>query len=347
MNPIAGILMMAAGSICAASFYVPIRKVKSWSWESYWVVQGIFTWVIAPWIFALLTVHNLGVFMSSVPTRIKLTTIIFGVLYGVGGLTFGLTMRYLGVALGQSIALGLCAVFGTLIPPFFSGVEMFTSSSGILMLAGVSITITGVVVVGYAGSLKERNMSEEDKRAAVKEFALKKGVLISILSGIMSACINFGLNGIPGMIDSGNVIQKMAADNGVKEIFKTNPALFYVSLGCFFTNFVYCIYMNIRNKTFPDYYSVSFPVMLNNISFSILGGSLAFLQFLFFVMGQSFLPASMLAFGWSILMALNIAFSNMWGIFLKEWKGAGKKTMVVLVTGIIILILSTFIVNLS
>ncbi|MBN2641853.1 MAG: L-rhamnose/proton symporter RhaT [Victivallales bacterium] len=337
---------MAAGSMCAASFYVPIRKVKSWSWESYWVVQGIVTWVLAPWIFAWFTIENMGGMMSAIPLYIKVTTVVFGVLYGVGGLTFGLTMRYLGIALGQSIALGLCAVFGTLIPPFFSGLGMFSTSSGILMLTGVSITIAGVVVVGYAGSLKSRDMSEKDKKAAVKEFALKKGILISILSGIMSACINFGLNGIPGMIDAGNVMQKLAAESGTREVFKTNLALFYVSLGCFFTNFVYCMYMNRKHRTFSDYYSVPFPVLLNNIVFSGLGGTLAFLQFFFFVMGQSFLPTEMFAFGWSILMALNIAFSNVWGIFLKEWKGAGNKTMVVLVTGIIILILSTFIVNL-
>jgi L-rhamnose-H+ transport protein len=347
MNPILGILMMAAGSICAASFYVPIRKVKSWAWESYWVVQGIVTWVLAPWIFALLTVQNLGSFMSAIPINIKVTTIIFGVLYGVGGLTFGLAMRYLGVALGQSIALGLCAAFGTLIPPLFSGTEMLSSTSGILMLIGVSVTIAGVVVVGYAGSLKSRNMSEEEKKTAVKEFALKKGILISILSGIMSACINFGLNGIPGMIDAGNVIQKLASEAGVKEIFKTNPALLYVSIGCFFTNFIYCMFMNAKNKTFSDYFSVPVNVLLNNVAFSSLGGTLAFLQFFFFVMGQSFLPVKMFAFGWSILMALNIAFSNIWGILLKEWKGAGKKTMVVLAAGIIILILSTFIVNLT
>jgi L-rhamnose-H+ transport protein len=209
------------------------------------------------------------------------------------------------------------------------------------------VTIAGVVVVGYAGSLKSRNMSEEEKKAAVKEFALKKGILISILSGIMSACINFGLNGIPGMIDAGNVIQKLAADVGVKEVFKTNPALLYVSIGCFFTNFIYCMFMNAKNKTFSDYYSVPVNVLLNNVAFSSLGGTLAFLQFFFFVMGQSFLPVKMFAFGWSILMALNIAFSNIWGILLKEWKGAGKKSMVVLAAGIIILILSTFIVNLT
>jgi L-rhamnose-H+ transport protein len=284
---------------------------------------------------------------SIIPVKIKVTTTFFGILYGVGGLTFGLSMRYLGVALGQSIALGLCAAFGTLIPPFFSGTEMFSSTSGILIIVGVSVTIAGVVVVGYAGSLKSRNMSAEEKTTAVKEFALKKGILISIISGVMSACINFGLNGIPGMIDAGNIIQKLAADKGVKDIFKTNPALFYVSIGCFFTNFIYCMFMNAKNKTFSDYFSVPVNVLLNNVAFSCLGGTLAFLQFFFFVMGQSFLPFEMFAFGWSILMALNIAFSNVWGILLKEWKGTGKKTMMVLVTGIIILILSTFIVNLT
>jgi L-rhamnose-H+ transport protein len=346
MDSLLSIVLIAVGSICAASFYVPIKKVKSWSWESYWIVQGIASWIIAPWIFAMFTVPELGIILKNSPTKEVFNTILFGALWGVGGLTFGLSMRFLGVALGQSIALGFCAAFGTLIPPVISGQNLFSTHEGLMMVLGVSLCIAGISVVGFAGALKSKNMTEEERRRAIKEFALKKGLMIAILAGIMSACMNFGINGIPGFMDAGNVIQKIAAENGTNPLFVTNPVYIFVMFGGFLTNLVYCVYLNIKNKTYKDYTSLPSGILANNLLFSFLGGTLWFLQFFFFGMGQSYLPEGMIAFGWSILMAMNIIFSNIWGIFLNEWKGASQKTVMVLVAGIIILVLSTFVIKL-
>ena len=159
--------------------------------------------------------------------------------------------------------------------------------------------------------------------------------------------MNFGINGIPGFMDAGNVIQKVAADHGTNSLFVTNPVYIFVMFGGFLTNLVYCVFLNIKNKSYKDYTSLSAAGLTNNLLFSFLGGTLWFLQFFFFGMGQSFLPEGMIAFGWSILMAMNIIFSNVWGIFLNEWKGAGKKTIAILVIGLIVLILSTFVVKLT
>lgn len=347
MNSLLSILLIATGSICAASFYVPIKKVKGWSWESYWIVQGIASWILAPWIFALLTVPDLGAILSGSPSKEVFNTILFGALWGVGGLTFGLSMRFLGVAMGQSIALGFCAAFGTLIPPVISGQDLFHSREGIIMVLGVSLCIAGIAIVGFAGALKSKGMSEEERKKAIREFALKKGLFIAILAGIMSACMNFGINGIPGFMDAGNVIRKIAEDHGTNPLFATNPVYIFVMFGGFLTNLVYCVYLNIRNKTYKDYTSLPAGAFANNMFFSFLGGTLWFLQFFFFGMGQSYLPEGMIAFGWSILMAMNIIFSNVWGIFLNEWKGASKKTVAVLVIGLLVLILSTFVVKLT
>jgi L-rhamnose-H+ transport protein len=255
-------------------------------------------------------------------------------------LTFGLSIRYLGIALGQSIALGLCAAFGTLIPPVVAGENLFSTTSGILTVTGVAITVVGISVIGYAGSLKNAGLSEEEKKAAVKEFALKKGIIIAIFAGVMSACFNFGF-------ESGKPIEKIALAHGTNPLFQKNPSLIFILLGGFITNLVYCIYLNIRNKSYKDYLSVPAGILLNNLFFTFLAGFLWFLQFHFFGMGSSKLPAGMAIFGWSILMALNIAISNIWGIFLNEWKGAGRKTITVLVVGIAVLILSAFIVKLG
>jgi L-rhamnose-H+ transport protein len=342
MDPIAGILLIALGSIGAASFYVPFKKVRSWAWESYWLSQGVFAWLIIPWIFALIFIPKgeLMPIINEAPSSAKLMATFFGVLWGFGGLTFGLSLRYLGVALGQSIALGLCAAFGTLLPPIIAGQNLFSTRGGILIVIGVAITVAGIIIIGYAGSLKSKEMTEEEKKAAVKEFALKKGILIAIFAGIMSACFNFGF-------EAGKPIEDIALAHGTNPLFQKNPSLIFILLGGFITNLVYCGFLNIKNKTYKDYYTVSGNILLNNLLFTFIAGLLWFLQFHFFGMGSSKLPAGMAVFGWSILMALNIAISNIWGIILKEWKGVKAKTIIVLATGIIVLILSTFIVKLS
>lgn len=342
MNPIAGILLIALGSVGAASFYVPFKKVKIWAWESYWLAQGIAAWIIAPLLFAFIFVPKgeLIPIIKEAPAFAKLMAMFWGVLWGFGGLTFGLSIRYLGIALGQSIALGLCAAFGTLIPPVITGKNLFGSTTGILTVAGVVIIVAGIALIGYAGSLKSSEMSEEEKKAAVKEFALKKGILIAILAGVMSACFNIGFS-------FAEPIENIALAHGTNPLFQKNPSLIFILLGGFLTNLVYCGYLNIKNKTYKDYFSVTLSVFLNNLFFTFLAGFLWFLQFHFFGMGSSKLPAGMAVFGWSILMALNIAVSNIWGIFLNEWKGVKRKTIVVLIIGITMLILSTFIVKLG
>jgi L-rhamnose-H+ transport protein len=341
MNPILSIVLMAIGSICAASFYVPIRKVKGWSWESYWIVQGLFSWIIVPLLFAWITVPagTLGDIISQAPASSKWWALFYGALWGIGGLTFGLTMRYLGVALGQSVALGLCAAIGTLIPPVISGQNLFADRSGILMLVGVSVSIAGIAIIGFAASLKNRKLSEQERKAAVKDFALKKGILIAILSGVMSACFNFGLT-------AGQPLKEAAIAAGANPLFAKNPVIMFVTLGGFFTNLAYCLFLNIRNKSYKDYLSVPATVLIRNIVYSAIGGTLWYMQFFFMGMGESMLPATMVAFAWSILMSMNIAFSNIWGIILKEWKGADRKTVAILVTGILLLVLSTFVIKL-
>ncbi len=332
---------MAIGSICAASFYVPIKKIKGWSWESYWLVQGIFSWLIVPVLFAWLTVPSgtLGDIIVSSPSSARLWAIFYGALWGIGGLTFGLSMRYLGVALGQSIALGLCAGIGTLVPPVVYGQNLLADRSGILILIGVAVSIAGIAIIGYAASLKDKNLSEEQKKASIKEFALKRGILIAILSGIMSACFNFGLT-------AGQPIKDTALQMGTNPLFAKNPVIIFVTLGGFITNLIYCVFLNIKNGTGRDYFSVAAPVLLNNIVFSAIGGTLWYMQFFFMGMGESKLPVSMMAFAWSILMSMNILFSNIWGIILKEWKGSGRKTITILIIGLIILLLSTFVIKL-
>ncbi|RCW32522.1 L-rhamnose/proton symporter RhaT [Marinilabilia salmonicolor] len=336
MSAMQGILLMAIGSLGASSFYVPFKKVKVWAWESYWIMQGVAAWLVAPLLFAWFTIPDGALFqvLADAPDKPKWLAIMFGALWGIGGLTFGLSIRYLGVALGQSIALGLTAAFGTLVPPM---VNPDSSLSWVLIL-GVSICVAGIAVIGYAGALKNKSMTEEQRKAAVSEFALKKGILIAILAGVMSACFNFGL-------EAGKPIEVVAQSYGTNSLFLKNPTLVFILWGGFVTNALYCFFLNIKKGTYRDYFQSGGKVFFNNLFFTFLAGFLWFLQFHFLGMGQSKLPPELSVYGWSILMALNISFSNVWGIILKEWKGANRATMVLLVVGIIVLVASTFVVN--
>lgn len=341
MNFVIGLAVIAIGSFGQSSSYVPINKVKNWSWESFWLTQGIFAWLVFPLLGALLAVpagHNLGEILTSGDGAMW-KTMGYGVLWGVGGLTFGLSMRFLGIALGQSIALGTCSAFGTIIPAVMAGTNLF-EGKGLVLLVAVSIALAGIAIIGYAGSLRAKNMSEEERKAAIKDFALGKGLLVALLAGVMSACFSLGLA-------AGQPIADAAAAMGAKSLFVTLPATLLVTIGGFFTNAVYCLYQNIKNKTIKDYISVPSKILINNLLFCALAGVLWYSQFFGLGVGKSFFEEGsvIMAFSWSILMSLNVAFSNVWGIVLKEWKGVGAKTWMVLIVGLVILIFSTFVIN--
>lgn len=339
MDIILGLIIIAIGAFCQSSCYVPINRIKDWSWESYWIVQGVFAWLLLPLLGALLAVpagHSLAELFSSDNSFNILMTVVFGMLWGVGGLTFGLSMRYLGVALGQSIALGTCAGLGTVMGPvllnLFFPEQDALSSLTFSVIAGVLVTLLGIAIIGVAGSMKSASLSEEEKKAAVKDFNFPKGLAIALLAGFMSGCFNVGL-AFGADINFGELTPDM---------YKTLPATLLVTVGGFLTNAVYCFWQNSRNNTWGDYSKGS--VWGNNALFCLLAGGLWYSQFFGLSLGKGFLTESptLMTLSFCILMALNVVFSNVWGIILKEWQGCSRKTITVLVVGIAVLVLSCF-----
>lgn len=340
MGTIIGLIIIAIGAMCQSSSYVPINRIKDWSWESYWVVQGVFAWLLLPFLGAMLAVPAgeslLGLF-ASVPSFNLWMTVFFGVLWGIGGLTFGLSMRYLGVALGQSIALGTCAALGTIMGPvlmnvFFPELGALESLTFAVVL-GVVVTLVGIAVIGVAGSMKAATLSEEEKKIAVRDFNFPKGLTIALLAGFMSGCFNVGLE-FGKDINFGSLTDPM---------FRTLPATLLVTIGGFFTNAVYCFWQNQRNGTWSDYGKAE--VWKNNLFFCLLAGALWYSQFFGLSLGRSFFEAggALDTLSFCILMALNVVFSNVWGVLLGEWKGCSNATIVVLVVGIVVLIASSFV----
>jgi L-rhamnose-H+ transport protein len=264
-------------------------------------------------------------------------------MWGFGGLTFGLTMRYLGMSLGMAIVMGFCAVVGTLVPPIFEGrfLSLVQTASGQVTLLGIAVCLAGIAFVGRAGMSKEKEMSAEQKQASVKEFNFKKGVLVAIFSGVMSAGFSFGLT-------AGDPISALALKHGTSTLWQGLPKLAVVLVGGFLTNFVWCVGLNIKNRTGREYFSAGKESprvpMLANYLLCALAGTTWYFQFFFYTMGETQMGSYKFSC-WTLLMASIIIFSTLWGIGLGEWKGASRRTQAWLTVGIFALVASTTIVG--
>ncbi len=377
-NPFLGVFFHWLGGLAAGSFYAPYRRVQKWAWEVYWLVGGFFSWIIAPWVFALVLVPNPVAIILQADGKTLFLAYLFGVLWGLGGLTFGLTMRYLGIGLGMAVALGYCAAVGTLTPPILEHKfgELLSTSSGIVTLIGVAVCLGGIGLAGLAGMSKEKELSEEQKKAGVQEFNFTKGFAIATFSGVLSACFAIGLYyGKPIMKIAGQVLQ----ENHRSDLWSNLPVLVVVLLGGFTTNFIWCVLLNLRNGTGSQYFRqaprrtslprgallaaavetpkgevvIEVPAtavateavpMLRNYLFSALAGVTWYLQFFFYSMGQMRMGKYEFS-SWTLHMASIIIFSSLWGIALREWRGSSRGTKRKLALGLFVLLLSTIIVG--
>jgi len=345
MQIIAGIFFHFIGGAASGSFYIPFKKVKGWSWESYWIIGGLFSWLIVPPLAAWLTLPGFSEIIFNTPFATLRYVFAYGVLWGIGGLTYGLGVRYLGMSLGNSVVLGFCSAFGALVPSIYYNIfpkpgktnfsELLFTPWGKIVLAGVVLCLVGIYICGRAGILKENELSEAAKKESVKEFNLTKGLMVAIASGILSSCFNFG-------IEAGKPMAETAVTLGLNPLYQNNVAYVVLLWGGLTTNFIWCMALNARNKTFGDYANGATP-LINNYLFSALAGTTWFMQFFFYGMGESKLGNG--ASSWILHMAFIILVANGWGIVLKEWKGVSKKTKATITVGIITIILSVLLVG--
>ena len=343
-NPALGVLFHWLGGLASGSFYVPFRGVKRWSWETYWLVGGFFSWIIAPWVLGTIMTNNLPAVLRETPGSTIFWCYFWGLLWGLGGLTFGLTMRYLGMSLGMAMVLGYCAAFGTLMPPIFDGVfatSVLGTVSGRVILFGVAVCLGGIACAGKAGMSKEKEMSAAEKQTVIKEFNLKKGVLVATFSGVMSACFSYGLR-------AGDPIKALTLRHGTSTLWQGLPVLVVVLLGGFTTNCIWCVALNIRNKSGHEYFSggpepVRAPMGWNYF-FSAVAGTTWYFQFFFYTMGETQMGKYKFS-SWTLHMASIIIFSSLWGIGLHEWRGASTRTKMWLTAALVVLVASTMIVG--
>jgi L-rhamnose-H+ transport protein len=352
-NPPLGVVLHSIGGLMSAIFYLPYRRVKFWAWETYWLVGGIFSWLIVPWVIASLMVPNLWTTLSHAPLKSACWSFIFGMLWGIGGAMFGLTVRYLGIALGTSMALGYCATFGTLLPPIFSGEfgSVIHTTAGLVVMGGVGVCLLGIVISGLAGVAKEDEVPEKDKQASIREFSFKKGVWVATFCGIMSACMSYGFA-------AGKPIAALAVTNGASDLWKNLPVLIIVLAGGFTTNLLWCGFLNVRNKTGGNYLrrevqvpaaevsapQIKYVPLLANYALCAVAGTLWYMQFFFYGMGTTKMGRYDFS-SWTLHMATIIIYGTLVGIYLSEWKGVSLRTYRLMQLGLVVLVSSTVVIG--
>lgn len=364
-----GVLLHAVGGFAAGSFYAPLKKVTPWAWESLWLVMGLAAWLIAPWAVGFATTPDLIGVLAASPPSAWLGCLLFGLLWGIGNLGFGLSVRYLGMALGYSIALGSCMIFGTLMPPIANGQlsQIVSTHSGMMILAGVMMCLAGIALCGWAGARKEKELQFEAPlpkartsgspaagdqgdtsspsdatTQAAGEFSIGRGFLVATMAGILSACFAFGLA-------AGKPIANQAIANGTPEIFSNNAVLVVILVGGLTSNAAWCLYLNTRNKTFGDYIGTragsTATRQVSNYALSLLAGAIWYCQFFFYGMGTTKLGEEYDFSSWTIHMSFIIVFSNIWGIVFREWKGTSNTTQAFVWAGLLTLIGSTALIG--
>jgi L-rhamnose-H+ transport protein len=342
-NATLGVAIFTLGGLAGAAFYLPFKRVQKWAWESYWFIYAVAGLVVVPWALALSTSPNVFSVLKAAPGGTLFRCFLFGAMWGVGGLTWGLMIRYLGVGLGLAIGCGLCSATGTLIPALIDGAKrafLLDTAAGHMSLVGVIVSLAGIVLVGMAGTSKESELPEEQKKKAVAEYSFKKGILVAIFSGVMSAGMSFGLQG-------GAEVEKLAATTApvTAEAWRGMPVLVVVLLGGFVVNALWCLYLNGKNKTLGDYTRSGAPLAANFL-FAGLAGAIWCSQFICFKTGEPQM-GPMAYVGWAVLMASAILFSTLLGIGLGEWKGTSGRTRVLLALGLVLLLGSTVIAGYS
>lgn len=342
LSILTGILLIALGAFSSGSFAVPFGKIKGWSWETYWLIFSVGANILFPLIACFIFAPGFLSIILSVPSSTLLSVFLLGAVYGVGNLSFGLALRYLGLSLGYALSLGLMLAIGTLIPPLLDGrlQVMMQGKGGTMLITGIVIATVGIGISAWSGILKDKIMSKAKKQESISEFDLIKGAMAAVLVGFTGSAMSLGF-------EQGNLLTEMAANQGVDPLFAMMPLFVVLFAGTFVTTIGWCVYLGAKNKSLKNYlHAASSKILTWNYLFGLLAGLLWFSQLIIYGMGKSKMGPYTFT-SWGILMALTIVFATVWGIMRKEWKGAPTKVWVLMVLSLLIIIASSFLIGIS
>jgi L-rhamnose-H+ transport protein len=341
-NIILGILLIATGAFSAGSFAVPFGKIKGWQWESYWMVYSLGAYIIMPLLACLIFTPDFITIIRSTPGDTIVMVFVLGAVYGVGNLSFGLALRYLGLSLGYALSLGLMLAIGTLIPPLIDGrlTVMIESSGGNLLLAGIAVAAVGIAFSAWAGLAKDKSVTQEKKQESIGEFNLVKGIIAALLVGITGSAMALGF-------EQGLPVSDIARQSGTDPLFIMMPVYMVLLWGTFVSTLFWCLFLGIKSKSVKDYtHAKNRKTLALNYGFGLLAGLLWFSQFIFYGMGQSKMGPFTFT-SWGILMALTIGFASVWGLIRGEWKGVSLRIYLIMALSLLILIAASFMIGVS
>ena len=339
MSIVAGIGWHLLGAACAASLYAPIQKVKRWSWETTWAIAGFFSWILLPISVSLYLLPDFHGFYAAMGPHLLLKVALFGAMWGVGNVSYGLTMRHLGMSLGIGIAIGVTLVVGTLIPPLLHGqaAMLFETRSGLFTLAGVVVALIGVATVSYAGHQKEAQLSGESR-----EFNVKLGLFLAIMCGIFSSGMSFA-------IDAARPMEQAALHLGVSPLYAALPSYVIIMGGGALVNLSYCFIRLAALKRLSLRADLAEPgsTLVKNAALAAAGGIMWYLQFFFYAWGAANVPARLFYVNWMLQMSMYVLCGGLVGLALGEWKNVGSRPLRLLWAGILVIIAAANLVGLG
>jgi L-rhamnose-H+ transport protein len=330
MEVMNGILYHAVGASSASLCYTPQKKVKQWSWQTYWLAQAAICWLVLPVVVAFLTIPHLSAVLAEAPSSAMYRSFLLGMAYGIGGTAFGIAIRYVGFSLTYAISVGISCVLGTLIPPIMNGSfsQVMESNGATSIFSGVAMGALGIALCGIAGRSKEKDI--EKKQSVKSGFSLAKGLPLCLLAGVLSAFYSFSL-------DQATPIATIAEQHGAGGL-KENVKYLFSNTGAFVTTLLYCVYLHIRNRTWKEYRSAGSGLGKNYVM-AILTGVLWYGQFFFYGLGHVRMEAGGYGFSsWAIHMIMLVLFSSVAGLLLKEWKGCSTRTIRLLMLALVVLV---------
>ena len=341
-NIVFGILLIASGAFSSGSFAVPFGKIKGWSWETYWMIFSVGAYILFPLLACFIFAPNFMEIISETDSKTIIAVFLLGAVYGIGNLSFGLALRYLGLSLGYALSLGLMLAIGTLIPPMLDGRLdiMLQKKGGMLLIWGVITACFGIALSAWSGILKDKQVSDSAKKESIGEFNLVKGILAALLVGVTGSAMSLGFErGLP--------ITEVASNEGVDALFTMMPLLVVLFSGTFVTTIIWCGFLGYKNGSLKNYMVTdSSKILTNNYLYGYLAGLLWFSQFILYGMGKSKMGPFTFT-SWGILMALTIVFATVWGLIRSEWKGTSKKVYFLMILSLVIIIVSSFMIGIS
>jgi L-rhamnose-H+ transport protein len=319
-NPLLGVALHAVGAFFAATCYTPQKQVKRWSWQTYWLTQAAFCWFLLPIVGAMATIPDLAAVLREAPRDAMRNSFLLGAAYGIGGTAFGVSIRYIGFSLTYAIAVGLSSVLGTLIPPIFKGTLGTTldKTGAGWIVAGIVVGAIGIAGAGWAGRLKENDLTAQDTKG---EFSLAKGLALSLLAGVLSAVYGFAL-------EAGEPIADVASAHGAG-VWRGNVVYIFSNTGAFLTTAIYCLYLHRKHRTLGEIVELPagpeearLPV---NWAMAVVTGLFWYGQFFFYNLGHVRMGTYKFT-SWAIHMTMLVLFSNVVGIALREWRTCRRLT---------------------